>query len=61
MAEVVNLRTIRKRAAKQRDDQRAAENRAIYGTPKAERQLAKARDDKARRDLDQHRVKNGGD
>lgn len=61
MAEVINLKAIRKRAAKQRDEQRAAANRVIYGTPKVQRRLAKARGDKARRDLDLHQVDNGGD
>jgi hypothetical protein len=59
MGDVVNLRTIRKRAARARDAQSAEENRVLHGRSKAERQLAEARGDKARRNLDQHRIDNG--
>jgi len=59
MGDVVNLRTVRKRTTRARDAQRAADNRILHGQSKVERQLAEARGDKARRDLDQHRIDNG--
>jgi hypothetical protein len=59
MAKVVNLRTARKRAEKRHAEKRAAENRLSHGRPKTERALDKARAAKARRDLDQHRIKTG--
>ncbi len=54
MADIVNLRTQRKRRARLAEAERAAQNRARYGTPSAERQAAA--DDRARqsRQLDQH-------
>jgi hypothetical protein len=57
MAEIVNLRTVRKSAGRQRAEKHAAENRLAHGRPKAERDLAQARADKASHDLDQHRIK----
>ena len=59
MRNVINLRTVRKRAARDRDAEHAAEQRALHGQPKAERLQIKARGDKARRDLDQHRIHKG--
>ena len=55
MAEIINLRRARK--AKARDEkQKAAEaNRAVHGTPKHLRDLAKAKTAKAVRDLDAHK------
>jgi hypothetical protein len=54
MAEIVNLRTARK--AKERETSRATgdENAAKFGRTKAEKDLEKARADKALRDLDGH-------
>jgi hypothetical protein len=54
MAEIVNLRTARK--AKEREKSRATgdENAGKFGRTKAEKNLEKARADKARRDLDGH-------
>jgi len=54
MAEVVNLRSARK--AKEREKSRATGdvNAAKFGRTKAEKDLEKARADKARRDLDGH-------
>ena len=60
MGKVVNLRLARKRAARLQEEQRAAERRAEFGRPKAERLLVKARGEKARRDVDGHWVGNGG-
>ena len=59
MAKVINLRVARKRAVRLQDEQRAAERRAQFGLTKAERLLAKARTDKARREVDAHRIGNG--
>lgn len=59
MAKVINLRGARKRAVRLQDEQRAAERRAQFGLPKAERLLAKARAQKARREVDDHRIGNG--
>jgi hypothetical protein len=59
MAKVINLRAARKRAARLQDEQRAAERRAQYGVPKVEKLLVKARVDKARREVEGHRIENG--
>ena len=59
MAEVINLRTSRKRAKRERDAKRAEENRLAFGRPKAERRLEDARAEKLQRDLDAHRIEPG--
>ena len=59
MAEVINLRTARKRAKRERDAKRAVENRLAFGRPKAERRLEDARAEKLQRDLDAHRIEPG--
>jgi hypothetical protein len=59
MTKIVNLRAARKRAVRLQDAQRAAERRAEFGVPKAERLLVKARADKARREVEGHRIGNG--
>lgn len=59
MAEVINLRTVRKRAKRQQDDQRASANRVASGESKRVRKLETARRAKARRDLDQCRIEIG--
>ena len=61
MAEIVNLRSARKRAERQRHEERAASNRLAHGTSKAERSLAEAHNDKASRHLDLHRIETGDD
>ena len=58
MAKVINLRAARKRAARLQDEQRAAERRTQFGLPKAERLLANARTEKARRQVDGHQIGN---
>ncbi len=55
MTEIVNLRRARKRKA------RAAENRAAFGRPKAERRLEAARETLTERRLDAHRIRGDGD
>ena len=59
MAEIVNLRTVRKRANRRRDDKRAAEARISHGMSKADRALAKSNNAKFRRELDEHRIETG--
>jgi hypothetical protein len=59
MAEIVNLRTARKRANRRRDDQRAAEARVSHGMSKADRALAKTNSARFRRELDEHRIETG--
>jgi hypothetical protein len=59
MAEPVNLRTARKRAKQRQDDTRAEANRLMHGRPKHLGKLDDARERKAGRDLDQHRIEKG--
>jgi hypothetical protein len=59
MGDVINLRKARKTIQRQFARTNAAANRAFYGRSKAERDLTKMRDAKARHDLDQHRVETG--
>jgi len=61
MAEIVNLRSARKRAKRRQHEERAASNRLAYGTSKAERSLAEAHSDKASHHLDLHRIETGDD
>jgi hypothetical protein len=61
MGEIVNLRTVRKRARRQQDSDAAAEQRLQHGVSKAERMLSRAREDTARRKLDHHRIQSGED
>lgn len=54
MAKVVNLNRFRKQQSRE-DKRRAGDaNAAKHGLSKAQKDLAKARTDKARRDLDGH-------
>jgi hypothetical protein len=59
MAEIVNLRLARKRAKRQADEERAAAQRLAHGVNKADRVLGKARADKARGDLEAHKLSDG--
>jgi hypothetical protein len=61
MGDIVKFRTARKTIVRQRNQQLAAANRIAHGRSKAERTLDNARNAKADRDLDQHRVKTGDD
>ena len=56
MAEVINLRRARKAKGRAEKDRAADANRAKFGTAKSERDLAKARADKAAHDLDAQRL-----
>jgi hypothetical protein len=59
MAELVNLRTVRKQAKRKQDEARADANRLAYGQRKGARKLATAQEAKASRDLDGHRIDKG--
>ena len=56
MAEIVNLRRTRKTKGRAEKDRAAEANRAKFGTAKSERDLAKARSDKASRDLESSKL-----
>ena len=59
MGEIVNLRRARKQAARRLAEETAAANRLRHGRSKAERELEAARDAKAGRELDGHRLEPG--
>ena len=59
MGDVVNLRTERKRAARLRDSEIAAQKRIAHGVSKQQRTIAKAVEHKASRTLDQQRLDSG--
>jgi len=59
MAEIINLRVARKRADRERSQQRAAGQRAAHGVSKAERMLTAANTEKNSRQLDAHRIETG--
>jgi hypothetical protein len=59
MAELVNLRTARKRAKRKQDEHDAEINRLAHGQPRHLRRLDAARRAKAVQDLDRHRVEEG--
>lgn len=55
MAEIVNLNRARKAKARREKEKAADANRLRHGTPKRERDLAKAQREKSLRDLDAHK------
>ncbi|WDR03278.1 DUF4169 family protein [Devosia algicola] len=55
MAEIINLRTARKRKAKAEKSDQAAQNRQKFGRTKAEKSLAKSESDLASKKLDGHK------
>jgi len=59
MADVVNLRAARKQAKRQKDERLAQANRLAFGRPKSARELDAARQAKAERDLEGHRMERG--
>ncbi len=59
MAELVNLRTVRKRASRQQADARASANRLAHGAPKHIREREAALREQAAQGLDQHRIERG--
>lgn len=56
MAEIVNLRRVRKAKALLRAGDIAAANRVAFGTSRADRERAAQRNDHAVKKLDQHRL-----
>jgi hypothetical protein len=56
MAEIVNLRIARKRAARDNAEKHAVEQRRAHGISKPERERATAQRTKAHKQLDQHRI-----
>lgn len=52
MGDLVSLKLHRKRKARAEDEQRAADNRVQFGRTNQEKQLTKALNDKASKDLD---------
>ena len=61
MAEIVNLRRARKDKARAEKEKTAEANRISHGTPKALRNLEKARKDKADQSLSGHKLENDKD
>jgi hypothetical protein len=59
MAEIVNLRIARKRAARSQAEAHAAKQRVAHGVAKTDLDRAAADRDKARQTLDQHRIETG--
>jgi len=59
MAELVNLRTVRKQTKRKQAEAHASANRLAYGQPKAVSKLKAAQEAKASRDLDGHRIDEG--
>jgi len=59
MGDIVNLRRTRRQAERKRGELIAAANRLAHGRTKAERALDQAKNEKARRDLDQRRIETG--
>jgi hypothetical protein len=60
MVQIINLRRRRKQVTRKRSSKVAAEHRIQYGMSKQQRERLSAEDDKAGRDLDQHKLENGG-
>ena len=56
MAEIVNLKRAKKAKARTEKERAAEANRSRHGTPKAIRDLAKVREEKAAHDLDVRRL-----
>ena len=56
MSQIINLRTRRKQAARDEARAKGAEQAARHGVSTAQKTLDAARADKARRDLDAHKL-----
>jgi hypothetical protein len=59
MGDLISFRKARQSIARELDRQRAASNRLLHGRSKADQNRDAARNAKARRALDQHRVETG--
>ena len=55
MGEIVSLKLHRKRKERAAKEEAAAENRVQFGRSKAEKTLTETQNDKAAKDLDQHK------
>ena len=56
MAQIVNLRTARKRKAREEEAAKAEQNRILFGRTKAEKNKSKAEAELAARRLDGHKL-----
>jgi len=56
MAEIVNLKRVRKQQARKTKEKAAEANRIKHGVAKPVRELAKARTEKAARDIEGHKL-----
>jgi hypothetical protein len=56
MAEIVNLKRVKKAKARAEKSAQADANRAKHGTPKAVRDLARVREEKAEENLEAHKL-----
>ena len=56
MGDVVNLNQYRKQRSRAVSQKRASENRVRFGRTRSEKELARARADKAARDLEQKKL-----
>jgi hypothetical protein len=61
MADIVNLRTARKRSQRKRQEGAAAANRLSHGRLKSKRRRETAQREQASHGLDQHRIEPGGE
>ncbi len=55
MGEIVSLKLHRKRKTRAEKEERAAENRVQFGRTKEEKKLTETLNEKAAKDLDQHK------
>jgi hypothetical protein len=56
VAEIINLRQVRKHKARAEAEKTAEQNRIAFGRTKAERKLTEAERDKAARHVDGHKL-----
>ncbi|MGD0864648.1 MAG: DUF4169 family protein [Rhizomicrobium sp.] len=56
MADIVNLKRVRKAKARSEKEAATAANRTKHGVAKKSRDLAKAREEKAQHDIEAHRL-----
>ena len=61
MVEIINLNRARKAKKRTEKEKTAEANRVLHGTPKALRNLQKARKDKADQGLSGHKLENEND
>ncbi|WP_454849854.1 DUF4169 family protein [Rhizobium binxianense] len=60
-AEIVNLRQFRKQQARSEKEKRAEQNRISFGRTRDEKKLTAARNEKAKKTLDQGRLEKDGE